>query len=180
MISEFQNLRKKIENLKSQSNTCQVEIYKLLIGIEIGERWKDKEFYGKDTKLFGQFSKMAFKDYLSFAHNIGGRKYQNTKKIFELKNGEELFTKWGRTNTITYLYSSKNERIQILEKAKKYNTTANFNKIKSKLFPKKKTVVRNIWKEKYLKLKKDYDELKKDYDELSFKFNKLTKIIKAA
>jgi len=168
MNSQFQILRQEIENLKSRTNQCQIEIWQKLKAVETENIWKQKKFYGNDIVLFDKFKKMSFKNYLKEAHNIGNIEYRNTGKILELKNGKDLFTKWGRANMITYLNSSDSEQEKILEAANKSQVTVSFGMLRQKLFPgkTKKIEPENLWKIKYEKLLVEFKKLKKENEQL--------------
>jgi len=161
---KFQIILKEIKALETNSNESKITIYKKIWQIESTEIWKKKTFYDND-ELFQLFNKMSFKDFIGNAFNLGIIEFRNAIKILELNNGEELFTRWGRENMITYFHATPSERVKILETAEQSKVSANFGSIKQKLYPNKKpkkTEIENVWKAKYEKLLAKFNKLQKE------------------
>jgi len=161
---KFQIILKEIKALETSSNESKIAIYKKIQKIETTEIWKRKDFYN-DNELFQSFSKMSFKDFIGNAFNLGIIEFRNAIKILELDNGEELFTRWGRENMVTYFHATPSERVKILEAAEQSKVNANFGSIKQKLYPNKKpkkTEIENVWKAKYEKLLAKFNKLQKE------------------
>lgn len=161
-MGNFQESIRFIDECNKRRSDGELEIYKHLRIIEKLEQWKKKEYYGGDIELANKFMKYSFSNFIRAAFNYTSIWYKNISYILALENGKDLFLRYGRSNMVTYLHSTPDERKKILEKADKSVVTCCFNDIKGTLFPssKKRISSSSLLEKENKKLKNEVKQLK--------------------
>lgn len=161
----LQSISKSIQAIKGwqeATNENQLNIYEHLYALEKTRIWQKDSYYKGNPEL-SKLKETSFKDFIREVFGIGHLWFRRMQEIIAYKNGEgrKLFLKYGRSNMVTFLNSTPEERDKILEQAEKSVVTRKFCSIKSALFPKKrKGGPINPWRVKYIKLKKEFREYK--------------------
>jgi hypothetical protein len=163
--------KEKIEGLFGKSNECNIEIFGILKIIKVGESWK--QIGWARGRYADKFQKMSFNKYI--VHGLGAPSYRwfkNIGDVLKLKNGRELYIKYGHQNMVTYLRASPSERNAIIQERESKDLRSPFSVIKAKLFPSEKKKVKEEesvawWRQEAMKYKKKYEVLKSQLATLS-------------
>jgi ERCC4-related helicase len=150
-------LKREINGLFGRSNECNLQIFNKLDFIKQNENWKKKSWRADE------FVKLSFNKYITQGLGISSYTwFKNIEQILKLKNGRELYHKYGHANMVTYLRSTENEREAILRERELKNLKSPFSKIKSELFgaTKREQKTESYWRHEAIKWKKKYEDLK--------------------
>jgi hypothetical protein len=161
---------------QGKKNEIQIKLWTHFDIIKTTEVWKVPDYYDGYPDL-KYFMESTFEHFLKKVFRKTMLWFNSVETILRLKNGKDLFIKYGRSNMVTYTHSTPVEQQAIIAAYKNKPTTVPFIHIKNELFPlKSKTVTTINYQKEYLKTKK---ELKKANDQIE-KLQKEIKILEDA
>lgn len=185
MINTFKNHIEKINGFEANSNKNEMKIFAILKQIKDRELWKNLSYY-KGAPEYEFCLSATFDMFLKKAFNRTIQWYLSIERTLKLKKGSELFVKYGRSNMVTYMNSTEDERAAIIEKFDNGVTSRSFSCIKRSLYPVSNKVStkdvkdindklrseNKILKSKVEKLKLESKRNANDYKELISRHNK--------
>jgi hypothetical protein len=140
------NVLQTLELVKEFKKSTNESLYKMWVhSVSIYQSgvWQKEEYY-KGADNFAHLAEGSFADFYKEIFGYTIHWYERMWQIHKLKNGEELFARYGYGNMVTYVKSTEQEQKAILIEAEKSLNTVTFYNIKFRLFPKKKAVNKDV------------------------------------
>jgi hypothetical protein len=121
-------------NTELARNEATMNVYCYLRACLRSRKWQNERYYeGASGYLYLKDS--SFQHFMNTVFRRSMTWYNRMEEIIALKNGEELFNKYGYGNMVTYLTSTSEQRSAILTEAEVSLTTVTFSSIRYRLFP---------------------------------------------
>lgn len=156
-----------VRKLGQQSNEAELKVYVHIAGLRDTGVWKDKSYY-KGAKDLERYAEGSFEKFIKEVFGYSIRWHNNIHRIIHLKASKDLLLRYGLSNMVTYMNSTAEERIDILEHAGKSLRTVSFSSIKYRLFGQKPKPadLDGEYKAKYEAAVAELAEIKKKHAEL--------------
>lgn len=133
-INTFKNHIKKINGFEANSNKNEMKTFGILKQVKSLELWKKLSYY-KGAPEYEFCASVTFDVFLKKAFGRTIQWYSSIERTLKLKKGSELFVKYGRSNMVTYMNSTEDERVAIIEKFENGVVSRSFSCIKRSLYP---------------------------------------------